>query len=180
MNLNAVQLVHPIGLERGTLRAVAGRVGRVALLYGTIAGIGAALTLFSFLLTWHNVVLAVAGVLVGLTVVRSSAMFVEMLVLLIREFKYEVHSFRKAWSKLGRELERVARDRDLTGALRDELLVLVRHGGLIAVAVIVYLISHESVVLHWSGLTGVYVGAAIVVIVRVIFHTHLFGVRRDR
>lgn len=180
MNVGAIQLVQAIDPERRALRGIAGRVGRVTLLYATIAGVGATLTLFGFLLTWHNVMLALVGVLVGLAVARSAALFFDMLVFLLRDFTRELHSVGNAWWKLGRELERFVRDRDVTGALRDELLVLVRHGGLIAVASLVYVALHESVVLHWSGLTGGYVGTAIVVIVRVIFHAHLFGARRDR
>lgn len=175
MRLGAIQVFQPQGTAL-TLRGTAARLGRLAVLYMAVASIGATLALFSFLLTWRNLSLALAGLVVGLALVHRSTIFIEVLIFLIRHFKRDLRSLSTTWFLLSHELRSIWVARDLNGAVGAELRLLVRSVAILLIGAMFFALAHESLTLRWSSLTGFYIGAALVVIGRFIFHVHRLGI----
>lgn len=175
MRLGAVQLVQS-SETAFSLRGLGARVGRIVLLYVAIASLGATLTLFSFLLTSNNLVLAIFGLLAGLGLVHALTLLIDITTALVREISRQLDELGRTWAKVCC----VWFNRDARRAFRDEVHLLVRYAGVLATIMVVYFALHEVVVLRWSSLTGFYVGVALVVIVRIIFDGDVIGVRRRR
>jgi|GEM_PF-1641291 len=191
MSLSAIQVVQPswTGIS---LRSFVRRIGRLALLYTAIAAIGATITLFSFLLTWQNLALALVGLAAGLLgVVHICRIFLEVLIVMIRQLKIEIQALTRAWSKLGipaadfsRELNRRRFDGDSTQPIPEQRRLFSRHLFAYAsagfLAPILAVLANASMVFRWSSMAGAVVGIALLSVARVIFHVHRFGMDRGR
>lgn len=183
MSLDALQIV-PIPDAAFSVRGVVARVGRVALLYGAIAFIGATLTLFSFLLTWENRVVALAGLSVGLGAVHISRIAYELLLLIARHLRSQLVAGARAWSKLGTPERHRSRRRTRHVDERQEIHRARRlpqaHVFVSVMTALVLpalaVVAYASTVFRWSSMSGALVGVTLFFIERVILHRHGVGV----
>ena len=188
MNLSAIQLVQPRAADT-SVSAIAARFGRVALLYLALAATGTTLTLVAFLLTWQNLSIVFFGFAVGLGVIHTTTIFMDIL-LLARQLRAELRSFAEVWTLLRAELRIWDRevDRRFDGDDTQEIRprrarrhYALAYGSVFTMLVPCFVVLGQvSTVFRWSSMSGIVIGIAALLITRVIFHIHMFGVGHGR